>query len=328
MPAYAPRKARARRVVMILALGLLGSALAVLLTLLYLLYMMRAPAPLPEADRLLMADHDMFLVVQPDLADPDNREALGRVLDTAIAEAPDTARTLAQYGLSEERAGETPLLMTFSAKIPDEGAWRWVGTVSLGRFRGAFWLADRALRRQSESGRLPYTVRSEGDLTLYEAKRPSRFGLNTLAIWRATGLAGSDPQAVSEVGAALADPPPSTAEEAPDTSGLFARGGVLRPDPFLEHLLKAMLGDSAETGPLGGALSRIDMEMEAVPGGNLLVRAAAPWREGADRPGATRAAGEILNLLHSQGWVGRFTADGAEDALRLEAEVTLPQERP
>ena len=321
-------KRRPKRVAMVLALGVLGAVLALLLTLLYLLYWLRAPAPLPDPALLMLPGQDAFLVVRPDEGRKEDRETLRRMLGVLLAESPDIVRRAARYGLAEERAGTCPMLLTLSWKASGTTAYQWTGTVSLGRYRGAFWMAERALRRQSREGTIPYARRSVSGGDLYEATRSQRSGPGALGIWRATGIAGSGLDAVAHVRETLETSVSPADAAPPDAEGPFGRGRVLRPDPVFAALLRELIGESADPGPLSGALESIEFDLHAGPEGTLAFEAVAPWRENANRDGVVRAAGELLRLPRDSGNLLEFNVHPGEQALEVYALFHFPERSP
>lgn len=314
-------KRSAKRLAMILALGMLGAVLALLLILLYMLYWFKAPAPLPDPALLMLPDNDAWLVVRPDISRPEDRETMRRILGHLLSEAPAAARRAARYGLAEERAGKVPMQVALSMRTPVGEEPQWVGAVSLGRYRGAFWLADRALRRQARQGDVPYSPRPVEGASLYEATRSLRSGPAALGVWKATGVAGSRADLVEGVLGALNAEKPPQAPEIPDALDAFGKGRIVHPDAFLEAWLKALIGESADPGPLRGALQSIEIALRAEPGGALRFEAVSPWREGANRTGASRAASEILQLSLESGQLAEFNVHSGEFALEVRALI-------
>lgn len=316
-------KRSAKRVAMVLALGLLGAVLALMFTLLYILYWVKAPVPLPEPALLMLPEHDAWLVIRPDVSRAEDRETLRVLLGTLLRDAPRAARRAARYGLAEERAGKVPMQVSLSLKTPDDDETQWVGAVSLGRYRGAFWLAERALRRQAKEGGFPYSKRPFEGASLYEATPSHKPGPAAMGIWRATGVAGNQLDLVAGALNALESGSPPEGSEISAEFAAFGKGRILRPDAVLEAWLKGLLGESADPGPLRGALQSIEIDLHAKEGGALLFKAVCPWREGANRAGASRAISEIMQLSLDSGQLAEFSVHSGEFALEARALIVL-----
>lgn len=234
----------------ILALAVIGVLACVFITLVFFLYWLEAPAPLPDPARLVLKAPDLYFVARPDLSRPATRKWVQALLAHALRHAPQSVRHAAEYGLDPRRAAHCPIQIVLSAR--DTGSKRpsWVAALSLGRFRGAIWLADRSLYQKAKSGRIPFALQRRGDVFFYERRRGSHEEPSALAVWRATGLAGSGIEAVGEVFDAL------EAKDFKRTLGSGAlgewtgRGVLAKPAQAVPFLLQRLMGGAPKAKEL------------------------------------------------------------------------------
>jgi hypothetical protein len=239
-----PRKRRLPKWMAMALLGLLAATLAALFGALYLLYWMTAPAPLASAERMVLPAASFRLVCNPDMRREAERAWLRGMLHYSLRQAPTVVARAAEYAFSPERAPLCPLRAGVSGRCREDAIKAWVAVVSMGRYRGAFWLADREVYRLARDGRIPYGMRRHGDTRFYERTQSAVAGPPVLALWRATALAGSDAAGVGEVYDLLAG----------------GAGGPDRAEPARRAFAEGFVADPAEALPAvsGDALSRTD----------------------------------------------------------------------
>jgi len=309
---------------MLLSLGVLGVTLALLLTLLYLLYWMKSPIQLPDPARLSLRDPDLFFISRPDASRPEVSELLKLFFDRRLAKAPSAVQKVARYGLAPERVAECPLQMVFSVIAGQGGPDRWVAAHSMGRYRGALWLADRALRRGARDGQVPYGRYQHGDTFFYEETRSSRCGLPVLAFWRATGIVGGDVIAVGQVYDNLAAHNPYGLVSVPNLEGYLARGKIRRPVCGVPFLLKRLLGSPLDLDAFLPHLGPMDVRLKVGEDGRLLVDIAASCQNDTTRGMVAKGLRELLRELVRKGTLDAMGVVSRQKALNVHLAIKIP----
>jgi len=319
-------KKRFPRWAMVALLGLVGVTLATLFLLLYLLYWMQARVALPSPAAAALKDADFVLEARPALWRPQELRWTDALLSRVLAGAPDAARTAARYALAPERAAECPMQVVASGRMED-GRQRWAGGVSLGKYRGAFWLADRAMARMSRAGTLAYSPIRRRDATCYARAEGVRGGAPAMCMWRATGIAGDSVDTVSAIHDALA----ADAElaKAPESlsrtmTDVMARGAVARPEQGLPPLLSLFWPQAPEMKDFLAALGPVTFTARVEEEGGLVLEAQAPWKGQAE---AARAALEVkrtFKKLEGDGALERSEVEVSGQELRLRLWFKAP----
>ncbi|HRU05754.1 MAG TPA: hypothetical protein P5137_08265 [Candidatus Brocadiia bacterium] len=317
------RKKLFPRWAMLALLGLLGLTLATLFTLLYLLYWMQAPVGLPDPASALLKDPDFVLQARPSLWRPQELKWTDALLSKVLQGAPDAARTAARYALAPERAADCPMQVVASARA-EQGRRRWAAAVSLGKYRGAFWLADRAMSRMIRAGALPYVPMRRGDANCYVRAEGAKGGAPAMCVWRATGIAGDSADTVSAIHDSLAADADRAKGVLVAPKGAMAWGKAARPDAGLPSLLAVFWPKAPDMKEFLAALGPVDYTARVEDDGSLLLEAEAPWR---GRAAASQAAAEMKRTFESfegAGGLEKTEVDAVGQGLRARLWFKAP----
>ena len=317
------RKRRFPKWAALLSLAIIGMVAATFISAIFFLYWLKAPVALPDPARLVAPGADFFLVCRPDLSREAVRSWLAYLLQKALSGAPGAARAAARYALKPD----CPLQLVVSGRTPEGGPQKWVATISLGRYRGAFWMADRSLRGKARKGLIPYALRQWDGHTFYEQTRSGRSDLNVLAVWKATGLAGSDMSAVGRVYDALGLKSFHSKLTIPKLGEWVGRGRLIRPKRAAPFLVAMAFGQTPDLDKLLEPLGQVDVRLRVDEEERLVIEAEAKPREkGAALVRVRKTLASIVGRLVKEGLVAEGEAKLVAGKLRFRALIKKPEE--
>ena len=318
-----PRRRRVPKWLVLVLLGALGCCVALLLTLMYFLYWMTAPVPLPPSERARLPQADFSVTVRPDLRHEATRRWVRGCLARGLREAPRVARRAAEYALRPERAALCPMAFVMSGRCKDGAIDAWVCALSLGRYRGAFWLADRELHKLARQGRIPYGLHRHGRTWFYEQTRSGRGGPPVLGLWRATALAGSHVAVVARVYDQLASAATPSRPGSSAGQGEFGTVVVARPQEVLPAVLAGDL-PAADAQALGAAVAPFRAELAIDDRGVLHVVIEGACKDPAMNKPLADEARRRLQRRKEAGRIEAFEVRALERTVRLTWQWRAP----